>query len=248
MTYIRKKMIGNQEYFYEQKSVREGDTVKTVHVKYHGKAHPISSGVVPNFFKGISKYMGTTDNISFERFDLSKARLISRGGSDRVVYELPDGKIIKIAKNPRGLEQNDSEGDSYLGMIPVCHENGKDYVVVDKIDRDDSRTNKMLKGLSGFSPIDFDKKTSPLIDAFSKLDEKYPDSGFNDSLSYDLIFNDFKSPRNWGWKDDKPYLVDAGTLNKSIIDKSVSEFSKKDWSDVLNARRRARKKGIVIIQ
>lgn len=41
MTYVRSKMIyGCGPYYYEVRSVREGDTVRQEHVRYIGKVHP----------------------------------------------------------------------------------------------------------------------------------------------------------------------------------------------------------------
>jgi len=251
MAYIRQKKIGNNFYSYEQKSVRVGDKVKTIHVKYIGAVGNVSKGlgttpqmlqppkVKPqnNFKVGDSRYMGDTENISFERFDLSQAKLISKGGSDRIVYELPDGKIIKIARNPRGLMQNNSEGESFLGMIPKCHEKGIDYAIVDNIKRDDKKSTQMLKGLKKYNSKDFKKHTSPLQAELRKLDDKYPDSGFVDVMNYDILYNDFTSSRNWGWKDNKPYMVDAGTLNENVTKDKPNQFLVNDWEKVKSARR-----------
>ena len=47
MTFIRKKTINGRTYLYEQKSVRIGDTVKSVHVRYIGSGSN-TNNVVPN--------------------------------------------------------------------------------------------------------------------------------------------------------------------------------------------------------
>ena len=48
MTYIRKKTINGNDYFYIQKTYREGGKVKTKHVKYLGTTQPKSfTGLIP---------------------------------------------------------------------------------------------------------------------------------------------------------------------------------------------------------
>lgn len=200
------------------------------------------------FLKGPDKYMdGNNDWCSFERFDLRNAKKLSAGGSDRSAYELPDGKILKIAKTPRGLLQNDAENDGFLSLIPDVYEQGKDYVVVQKVNRDDSRTRAMLKELSQFQATHFDRKDAELQDAFQKLDEKYPESGFTDAMSYDLMWYDFISPRNWGWIGDRPYHLDGGTFNKSILDKDSIDGARPDWEDVVRRRKSARSDGSTVL-
>ena len=204
----------------------------------------------PGFRAGPDKYVNQSEMVSSARFDLSKTEVISRGGSDRAVFRLPDGNVIKIAKNPRGLLQNDTEGDGFLGLVPETLEVGKDYVIVPDIERDDKKSNEMLKDLKKFSMSDWDKKTSELQDALNKLDEKYDygdRGGFADAMNYDLMWNDFISARNWGWKDGKPYHIDAGTFNKGSLDKSSIESAKGDWATVVNERAKSRREGATVI-
>lgn len=74
-----------------------------------------------------------TDKVARERFDFSKLEKIG-SGSDRDVYDLGDGKVLKVAKTARGLTQNIYEGDYYLsGIIPEVFERGLNYVVAEKV-------------------------------------------------------------------------------------------------------------------
>ena len=86
-------------------------------------------------------YRYDTDQVARERFDIPKLKQIG-AGSDRVVFDLGDGKVLKVAKTPRGLEQNIYEGDYYLAgsVLPDIIERGLNYIVVEKVDQAISRT------------------------------------------------------------------------------------------------------------
>lgn len=163
-----------------------------------------------------------TDQVARERFDLSTLPQIGKG-SDRTVFDLGDGKVLKIAHNPRGLEQNIYEGNYYLvGVVPTVYERGLNYVVTDNVpritaadkvetfDEDGNEmgqvsSTEMFKELQRFSQIDFDRKTSELQDVLFKY-------GFGDILSYEVLWNDFTAKRSWGYKDGSAYHIDAGTF------------------------------------
>ena len=132
-----------------------------------------------------------------ERFDLSKADLLSDSGSDRSAYEMPDGKILKIVKTARGLAQNLGEGLNWK-LLPKMYEKGKDYVIVEKVNRDDKRTNEMLRGLQGYRGDDWAKKTPGILREFKRLSKEYPGCEFEEVVNHDLIFGDFKKAKNWG--------------------------------------------------
>ena len=163
-----------------------------------------------------------TDQVARERFDFSKLNKIGEG-SDRIVFDLGNGKVLKVAKTARGLEQNIYEGDGYLDFIPEIYERGLNYVVVENINRikgtdlvkiyDPSTGQEigtvtaaqMFKDLKKFNQNDFDRYNPELQTTL----EKY---GFADARGYELLYGDFNAARNWGYKDGKAYLIDAGTL------------------------------------
>lgn len=158
------------------------------------------------------------------------------GGSVRDVYDLGN-YVAKVANSPRGLEQNDSEGDyGVQGLIPDIVERGKDYVIVQKAQKDPVAARKFLAPLQGFSVTDFDHKTSALQDTMETM-------GLTDFLNYDLLWNDFIAPRNWGFINGQPVLTDAGALNKNITATSVpSEYATRDWRNILQERKDALRK------
>lgn len=214
---------------------------------------PKSEKLSPNqvkFNSGPEGYKEEVAEISADRFDLSTAKKISSGGSDRIVYELPDGKIIKIAKTPRGLAQNNA-GDHYLqneGLIPKIYESGEDYIVVENIKRDDKKSNEMLKGLKKLSYLDWENKSSKLQDAIHAIDEKY-DTSIATAMDYNVLWNDFISGRNWGWDSDgRPVHVDEGTFDKSILQKDTIDLYREDWDKIVSKRKKSASKGNEVIK
>ncbi len=210
-----------------------------------------------NFRQGEPKYNDNgTDFVARERFNIPALKKISSGGSDRNVYDLGDGHVLKVAKTARGLAQNEAEHDYYAqdaGLIPTTKEAGKNYVVSEKVGKPDANTKAFVKGLQEFSPQQRDNKTSD----FQNYLEKH---GMLDILNYDPMWNDFMSIRNWGTTaKGKPIHVDGGSLNNSILtdprytkevrDSSGYSFKKPkanlddpEFRDVYNQSRAAKKK------
>jgi len=189
---------------------------------------------------------GGTEKLAYahDRFDLKDAKLLSSGGSDRSAYEMPDGKILKIVKSARGLGQNQMEGA--IKLVPKLYEKGKDYVLVEKCDREDEMSDNMLAGIQRFSSDDWKVKTKDLLDEIDRLDKEYKDCGFKEVLNYDLIWGDFKKAKNWGWKG-RPYLIDAGTLDRGELNKSFIEHLQPEWFEIVKARREARGAGNAVL-
>jgi len=181
------------------------------------------------------EYEDETDQIALERFPISSLTKLG-AGSDRIVYDLKDGNVIKIAKNPRGLLQNSFEtSDFYLKeLVPNVIESGLDYVVVEKIDIDRKKANLFLKPLKNLYPRDFDNKTDTIQNAFEQMN-------ISEFLNYDILFNDLKASRNWGFRKGKPVLIDLGTLNKDILDKESLKYFIPIWKTVIYRRRQWKK-------
>ena len=165
-----------------------------------------------------------TDQVARERFDLSKLKQIGKG-SDRTVFDLGNGKVLKIAHTARGLAQNIYEGDGYLAgdVIPEVHERGLNYVVTDNAPRlkaadivpvydwnsgeeiGTERAGAMMKELSKFDQNDFDEHNADLEAVLAKY-------GLTNIFSYNVMYNDFAAMRNWGYKDGVPLHIDGGTF------------------------------------
>lgn len=178
-----------------------------------------------------------TDQVFIERLGKDPFVLARHsGGSMRDVYDLGDA-VAKVANSPKGLQQNDSEGDYGVeGLIPEVLEKGKDYVIVQKAQKDLVASKKFLKPLQSFTAQDFDNKTSDLQDTMETM-------GLSDFLNYDLLWNDFIAPRNWGFIDGKPVLTDAGALDRRITFSSEpDEYAVRDWRQILQERKNAKQK------
>ena len=179
-----------------------------------------------------------TDKVARERFNIFKLKKIG-AGSDRVVFDIGNDKVLKIAKTARGLEQNIYEGDGYLSIIPNIYERGLNYVVVDKIDRIKSsdlvpiynedgdqigevKAATMFSDLGQFSQRDFDSHRSELQYVLTKY-------GLIDIMSYNVLWGDFIRSANWGYKNGVPYHIDGGTFGG--IDMLNYMRGKKDLTD-----------------
>lgn len=167
-------------------------------------------------------YTSDTEQTARERFDFSNLKKIGQG-SDRTVFELGNGYVLKVAHTPRGLEQNIYEGDYYLdNILPNVIERGLNYVVAEETPRiknadivpiynenreqiGETTAGEMFSDLKKFNQLDFEKHNSDLQDILTKY-------GFDDILSYDVLYLDFVAPRNWGYKEGKPYHLDGGTF------------------------------------
>lgn len=163
-------------------------------------------------------------------------------GRDRVVYQLDKDKVLKVAKNVGGLNQNIYERDlDYLGQIKH-HETGKDYVVMEKVDKPGKATTAFLRPFKKLSPDDYTKHSGAYQDALEKAD-------MSDFLSFSIAGGDFSRKRNWGEKEGKPVLIDAGTLNvdslKKFRLKDADDFDRKEWNEIQQQRKIYRNKGAV---
>lgn len=150
-----------------------------------------------------------TDLVARERFNIPSLKRIGEG-SDRVVFDLGDNKVLKVAKTARGLAQNMYEGSYDLveeGIIPEAFETGLNYIVTEKVEtaKGSKAVNDLMRELKKFTQRDFDNRTSALQDVLVANDLDYV-------LNYDILYGDFSAARNWGVKNGKPIHLDGGTF------------------------------------
>ena len=180
-----------------------------------------------------------TDVVAFSKVPLSaiKDKRIP-GGTTRDVYDIGNDRVIKIAKNPRGLQQNASigYGDARMlgGKVPEIYEVGTDYIVVEKVPRNDKAVREFLKPLQKYDARDFNIRNRPV-----ELTETMERLGLSDFLNYDLLWNDFKAARNWGQRADGTIvLVDEGALNENVTSTSaIPDWARQEWSEVKRDRK-----------
>jgi len=253
MAYLRKKTVNGREYWYEQETYRVNGEVRTRHISYVGVNCPVSLGTTQRIEpRRFVKHKGSygEEQYSFDKYDLDQVEVIAKG-SDRIVATTPEGDIIKIAITPRGLVQNQSEGDSYA-PTPEVKDKGRDYVVVENVARNDKKSKEMLKDIKELDYKDFKNKSSKYQDALQKIDEKY-DSDVSSIMNYDVLWGDIQRPSSWGWKNNQPFLIDAGSLNEKIGSMRTQRqvfteypYTQKDWEALKSNRQRASKNNRVL--
>lgn len=157
-----------------------------------------------------------------------------KGGSCRTVYRDGD-KVVKVARNVKGLEQNNCAGDWYLinqGLLPKLIDSGIDYIVTENCPRNDKITRQFLKPLQKFSIQDFNNKTSELQDVLNILE-------LETFMDYDVLWNDIISYRNWGINSEgKPILIDEGAITDKVHSYSKpGQWAIDEWEQVKRLRR-----------
>lgn len=189
--------------------------------------HNVPKNNVDRPFKSVYDASEMTAAQRFGGANLKKFPKIG-AGRDRNVYEIPgQGVVVKVAKNPGGLSQNDTER---WGDLKV-YEEGKDYVIVEKANKPGKAVSKLTKKLRPFSQVDAEKHTS-------EYQAMLQDIGRDDWLSMDVGFNDLRRRSSWGQKYGEPVLVDSGGLSKSSFDdhrvsdlqKAQTDTRKSEWA------------------
>lgn len=159
-------------------------------------------------------------------------------GSSRLVYLTPQKTIVKLAKNDKGLAQNEAEANPKMTskfLNKVLSQSNKHVWIevpfLDKITASDFEDmtslnfkdfgNALSYGLRKVSdnselekPENFDKiSKSPIYKELQNIGEKFK-----------LLPGDISRISSWGSKDGHPVLIDAG-LTKDIFDKFYDETS-----------------------
>lgn len=167
------------------------------------------------------------DTVARERFNIPNLKRVA-AGSDRVVYDIGEGKVLKIAKTARGLSQNNFSADYYAegeGLIPKTYEVGKNYIVKQRVMPPDQNTKQMVKELSELS---FSRLNAAYFDNIKKAAEiinKHGGAG-DVLMNYDALWGDLQRVRNWGTIDGKPVLLDEGTLNGGLVKEAIERAQK----------------------
>ena len=166
---------------------------------------------------GVFKYQGreTESFTAAERFGGANLKKLKRlgAGRDRVVLQLDKDKVVKIAKNPGGIKQNLSESDlgGYLNQLKH-HESGKDYVVMEKVNKP---SKEFTRKLSKLNEDRYTKNYSKYGIATELAAISNPD--IEELQNYEFSEGDILKKSSWGDKDGKPVLIDAGGINKESI-------------------------------
>lgn len=198
------------------------------------------------FREGGDEFTRETNLVARERFNIPQLEKLSFGGSDRDVYKL--GKnVLKVAKSARGLAQNSLEGEPYA-PVPEVIERGDNYVVTVMADKPNQKTKDLVKALQRNK--NFNSRI-PAVDMLNDTAQEYFDAGDEDMGSliqdlnnYSVMINDITAIRNWGTIDGDPILVDAGSLDTSIISdyEGKTNLSDSEFRDIYKRSRLAKEK------
>jgi hypothetical protein len=184
-----------------------------------------------------------------ELVDLNSLKKLSGGGSGRQGYEIPyTNLVIKVAKNAKGLEQNDTIGyldyDLLDGAIAKIYAKGTNFLVVEKAVRNDPAINKFLKPIKShvselsrlresFQQEDYIRKNPELKKAF---DDLLGEDNWSNFFQYGgILWGDFVRPSSWGFRGNKPILIDEGVLNREV--NSASQPSQQYLDDFKNLKK-----------
>lgn len=204
------------------------------------------------------RYNYDVNQVARDRFDIPNLVKLSQG-SDRVVFDLGEDKVLKVANNARGLAQNMQEGNEELidkGLLPQVYETGLNYVVAEKLTQlkpndqipiynivngeqygtEDAEV--MIMELYRYSQADFDNKNPELIEVLKNY-------GLEDYLNYDIIYGDLGDISNWGIKDGKPVHLDAGTFGGMNIIRAYARVKNmyfEDFREVYEKSQEAKKR------
>ena len=206
-------------------------------------------GVVPNArikagdLSGL--YNGDTQKVARERFDIQNLEHISRGGSDREVFDLGEGKALKVSKTARGIGQNEAEQDYMLAgtILPDVYESGKNYNVVEKVDFKAKRKeiNQLTKLLAS-KDVYYNNRLDggKLYNALLEAEEQFNIEGLTDLANFDLLWGDITASRNWGvGQDGRIVHADGGSISADILD--VTDMDKSLWEEIKREVKRLKK-------
>lgn len=216
----------------------------------------VGAKAIPSILKNILRegqpaigenYSGFDDLVARERFNLPELQKIG-AGSDRDVYDLGD-KVLKIAKQARGLAQNYSEGDMYA-PVPEVFERGKNYVVAEKVGKPDAKTKQLVQEIND-SLLTVRNPHAHIADVLNPIIEKYSNAGdddvanvVSDLMNYDPMRGDLARVKNWGTKDGVPVLLDGGALSERTLKDfhGTTNMSDPDFRSAVMQSRAAKKK------
>ncbi len=201
----------------------------------------------------ISKNWDSTWKVARERFDIQNLEKLWQW-SDRVVYDLWDGKVLKVSKTARWLQQQAQWTDFLLQdawITPKIYEQWDNYIVTEKLRqfKDLSKEEKVM--LNNF--IDDMKKAEPWflwgrrrVD-YDKVQTTLEKWGWDDLINYDMEtfgWGDIRKA-NLSIKNWRPILIDEWTINLTDTIKSytwVKNLDDMDFRDVYTRSKEIKKR------
>lgn len=181
--------------------------------------------------KTILKNIESLENYNSRKEYAEKNLKHLSSGSSRIVYSTPKDTIIKLAKNDKGIAQNEAECNSkmkskFLNKV-IGH--AKDYSwmethFLDKI------TSKEFEKMTGINFDDFGDAIGYGLKAVSEHSDREKPENFDEvkksevykemeriGKQFKLMPGDLSRISSWGTKDGNPVLIDAG-LTKDVYE------------------------------
>lgn len=166
-------------------------------------------------------------------------------GSSRMVFQLDDETVLKLAKNDKGIAQNEQEHDLYRWgaseYLPKVY-NGSDeedflwivseYVLPSKVSDFKKAVSVPFKDVQRLVFSMICRNFNVANEIFSKYEDNYEAIEFLNAIqdlhySYNMELADMAYTRNWGMvmRDGKPMMVllDSG-LSKEVFDKHYKRW------------------------
>lgn len=188
--------------------------------------------------KTILKNLESLENYNSRKEYAEKNLEHLSSGSSRIVYLTPEKTILKLAKNDKGLAQNEAESNSkmkskFLNEV-ISHAKDHSWMETHYLDKISAKDFKEMTGL------DFDdfgeairyglKNVSGNTDTEKpKGSDKVEKSEIYKEMhrigkEFKLMPGDLARISSWGTKDDRPVLIDAG-LTKDVFAKFYESSS-----------------------
>lgn len=153
-------------------------------------------------------------------------------GSSRIVYQIRGEKrVIKLAKNDKGIAQNKAEtkikDNSKFINKSKSHANNFSWIEVSFLEKIDEKEFEEMTGITfknfgksieyGLKSISSSSSSKPKsFDEISK--SRIYEDIYRIGKKYKLMPGDLSRISSWGKKDNNPVLIDTG-LTKDVYDK-----------------------------
>lgn len=176
------------------------------------------------------KYFKSLDNLKdIVKYATSKLGRPKKGSS-RLTYLIDEDKVLKVAFNRVGLEQNRIETewfiqDHYGDVVTKLYEYDEEYRVWLEMENVKPFRNikQMEKFFDGYDFYDFRNYMEDYIEdieepAFEKLKEdEFVYKVYNLVHDYDMLLNDVTSLHSWGYskRTNGPVLFDFGMTKRT---------------------------------
>lgn len=178
-----------------------------------------------------------------DRIDFAEKNLKHlSSGSARTIYDLGNGKVLKLASNEKGLAQNESEWKvkDKSKYINRTTSKGKDFIWI-TAPLAQKLTEREFQDLTNLSFKDFGECIKYMMRELSTKERKKPEN-FEDIKDHDLIKDvvkiglkhkmlpgDIARISSWKQRNGVPVLVDLG-LSSKIYKEYYSSSSSKSKS------------------